>query len=182
MKMAALLNISKTNDKPLYIDPSDITALEVDPEAGELRLYNSKDLLLWIKASDWNVDAADIVQKLSDNGTPLVCFPARCEGKEYPHFVSTWEKGKRGYKNARSTYFRVDFSDDAWAYYSGRELTGHKFGNWQTVELLPDSLAGEHHIAGHNIADKNDFEENALGILRQSGLEAFVLELERNSK
>ena len=104
------------------------------------------------------------------------------EDKDYPHFVSTWEKGKRGYKNARLTYFRVDFSNGAWAYYSGRELKGHKFGNWQTVEFLPDSLEGKHYIAGHNIADKINFEENALGILRQSGLEAFVLELERNSK
>jgi hypothetical protein len=91
--MAKLINIAKTEEKPLYIDSSDITAMMINPDKGELSLHNSKGKLLWISMKEWDVDPADALKKLADNGRPLVSFPTRWpaeEGKfkEYPAYVA----------------------------------------------------------------------------------------------
>ncbi len=88
--MSKLLNIAKTDEKPLYIDPTDVTAVHVDPAKEELHLYNSGGELLWIKHKDWGVDADEVLQKLEQNGVPMVCFPVRVEedGREYLNYIS----------------------------------------------------------------------------------------------
>ncbi len=104
-----LLNIAKTDAQPLYIDPSDVTAIHVWPEKGEMELFNSKGRLLFIGLESWNVDVADVVKKLADNGTQLVSLPSRHRKdkggfEEYPQYIAPsavtfatiTEKGKDG--------------------------------------------------------------------------------------
>ncbi len=88
--MSKLLNIAKTDENPLYIDPSEVTALHVDRAKEELHLFNGSGELLWIKYKDWGVDVDEALQKLEQNGTPMVCFPVRVkeDGREFLNYIS----------------------------------------------------------------------------------------------
>ncbi|MBI1214303.1 MAG: hypothetical protein GC185_00625 [Alphaproteobacteria bacterium] len=84
-----LFNIAKTEENPLYIDASDITALHVDAEKEELRIFNGKGELLWINSAQRDVEVEDLLARLAQKGDSFVPFPVRDEGgKEYMHHVS----------------------------------------------------------------------------------------------
>jgi len=88
-----LVNIAKDDTKPLFVDPSKITAIQVlnaDATGNELAviLYNDKDRFLTGSLKDLNLDVADMVKKLTDNGAQLLPLTMHSEGKEYPNFIA----------------------------------------------------------------------------------------------
>lgn len=86
--MKNFVNISASEEKPRFIDLSSVTAIHVQPEKGELTIFNEKGVLLYLNAKASSIDTDLLLQKLSDAGNPLVALPARYDDKEYPHFVS----------------------------------------------------------------------------------------------
>lgn len=79
--MAQLLNLARSDDRPLFVDPLSITAVHVCGDAQEqLTIFNDNGLLLWIDFREWGVDPALLVDKLEAAGNPLVPFPLRTSG------------------------------------------------------------------------------------------------------
>ncbi len=93
--MSNLLNIAKDDTKPLYIDPSDVTGVQFHVESGKqtISIHNPDGQLLWMDMAQWNIEAADVIDKLRNAGVPLVHFPVRWPGdndtyKEYDHYIN----------------------------------------------------------------------------------------------
>ncbi len=83
-----LLNLAKSDDKPLFIDPSEVTGVRVFPDRNEMSIYNARGQMLFIKADQWDMDTADAVQKITASGNTLVSFPQRYDDKEFPVYIS----------------------------------------------------------------------------------------------
>jgi hypothetical protein len=86
--MGVLVNIAKTDSKPLFIDASDITSVLILPEKNEIGIYNSKGLLIHIADKSWNVDVTAVAQKLIDSGVSLQVFPTGYNTNERQQYVS----------------------------------------------------------------------------------------------
>jgi len=90
------INIAKDDQKPLFVDASDITGVHFHTgEKGkqELTLYNGTGQMMWIGTEGWNVDAKDAVEKLRAAGVPLLALPVRWPDrddkfKEYEHYIN----------------------------------------------------------------------------------------------
>lgn len=81
------VNIAKDDVKPLFINSSDVTALQIAESGKEIIIYNGQGRMLHAKLQDWNLDVADVVQKLEKNGVCLLPFTMRHQGKEHQHYI-----------------------------------------------------------------------------------------------
>jgi hypothetical protein len=86
--MGVLVNIAKTDGKPIFIDASEVTNVLLLPERNEIGIYNSKGLLLHYTSKSENIDVNTITQKLIDGGASLIAFPTGYDANERQQFVS----------------------------------------------------------------------------------------------
>lgn len=91
--MPRLINIAKSQGSPVYVDPSDITAVMTSPEKNEVTLFNSKGQLLHMSCAHWDVDFQDVVDKIAQAGKQLFGFTARWpEGqdsfRDYTYYIA----------------------------------------------------------------------------------------------
>ena len=84
----ALVNIAKDDTKPLFIDASDITALQIVEAGKEIIIYNGQGRLLHAGVQDWNLDVADVVSKLENSGAPLLPFTTSHQDKTYSFYIA----------------------------------------------------------------------------------------------
>jgi hypothetical protein len=83
-----LVNIAKDDFKPLFIDVSDITAMQVISSGAEIIIYNSQGPVLSGKSQDWNLDVATVVQKLENSGAHFVPLTLRRSGVDFLHYIA----------------------------------------------------------------------------------------------
>src|SRR3954462_1142138 len=86
-----LLNIARTDDQPLFIDPAQLTVITINDDKSTITLYNGEGQLLHIDPVQWNTDLKDLLKKMDENGTPLHAFTSR------------WPDGNNGF-NEHVTY------------------------------------------------------------------------------
>jgi hypothetical protein len=81
------INIAKDDIRPLFIDPSDITALAITESGTKLSIYNGQGEVLYVNLHDWNLDATDVVQKLENSGISLFPITMGHEDTEFQHYI-----------------------------------------------------------------------------------------------
>lgn len=86
--MSSLINIAKDDTKPVYVDVSEITSFAYDPSRTEMSIYNTKGQLMYINYESFNIDPADLLEKLTQAGNKMLYFPTRYEDKEHQQYVS----------------------------------------------------------------------------------------------
>jgi hypothetical protein len=88
--MTKYINIKTSDDEPVMIDPSAVTAIEVYESQGRggLRLRGVKATILDIDPAMWKVDLQDVLKKMSDAGFPLVAIPGKHGDRNFDGYLS----------------------------------------------------------------------------------------------
>lgn len=87
--MSKFINLKTSADKPLFIDASTITAIEIyeDPYSG-FRLQSKQGEIFNISAEKWGVNLQDVLKKMEDAGYPLVAIPGKSGDRQYDGYLS----------------------------------------------------------------------------------------------
>lgn len=88
--MTKYINIKKSDDEPVMIDPSTVTAIEIyeSQGSGGLRIRGTKASILDIDAERWGVELPDLLKKMSDAGFPLVSIPGKHGDRNFDGYLS----------------------------------------------------------------------------------------------
>lgn len=87
--MSKFINLKTDAEKPVLVDASTITAIEIyDQEDSGFRITSKQGQIFDVDAKRWGIDLQDVLKKMEDAGFPLVAVPGKHGDRSFDGYFS----------------------------------------------------------------------------------------------